>query len=102
MSDLVLNVKKRVPKQKTAGISGVVYGKEQPSVPIEAESLAIEKLYKAAGHNRVVDLEIEGEKPVKVLFQDVQHDPFGRNIIHFDLHAVSLKEKIKADVPIHF
>lgn len=103
MSNLSLSAKNRVPKQKTQGVAGIVYGKDQASLPIEVDSLSIERLYVTAGHNRVVDLEIEGrEKPIKVLFQEVQYDPFGRKIIHFDLHAVSLKEKIKADVPIHF
>ncbi len=97
---LVLHATQRQPHQKVAGVKGVVYGKEQPSVPLEADYLTLDRLYQTAGHNRLVDLEIGDDKPVKVLFKEVVTDPRTNKINHFDLHAISMKEKIQADVPV--
>jgi large subunit ribosomal protein L25 len=98
---LKLQVVKRAPKKPADGIKGVVYGRDKPTEPIASDPLTIERLYNVAGHNRVIDLVIEDERPLKVMFQEVQHSPVTGKIIHFDLHAVSLKEKLQTEVPIH-
>jgi large subunit ribosomal protein L25 len=99
--DLELKVDKRQPRTAVEGVRGIVYGSEHPSQPITATPLELERLYQVAGHNRLFDLMIEGEKPVKVLFQEVQRHPVSHQIIHFDLNAISLKEKLQTGVPVH-
>lgn len=103
MQELTLKVSKRKPQRRVDGVRGIVYGKKQPSEPILADELTLERLYQVAGNNRLFDLFIgENKDPLKVLFQDVQLHPVSHHIIHFDLNAVSLKEKIRAEVPVHF
>jgi large subunit ribosomal protein L25 len=48
-----------------------------------------------------VDLEISGHKGTKTaLLQEVQHSPVGGDVLHVDFHAISMDEKIEANVPL--
>src|SRR2546423_3591510 len=55
----------------------------------------------ASGENILVELEIAGSKGTRTaLFKDVQHSPVGGDVLHVDFHAISMDEKITADVPL--
>ena len=55
----------------------------------------------ASGENILVELEIAGEKAARLaLVQEIQHAPVGGDVLHVDFHAVSMDEKIEADVPL--
>jgi len=55
----------------------------------------------ASGENILVELEIAGEKATRTaLLQEVQHSPVGGDVLHVDFHAISMDEKIQADVPL--
>ena len=54
----------------------------------------------ASGENILVELEIAGEKNRMALVQEIQHSPLGRDVLHIDFHAVSMDEKIHAEVPL--
>jgi len=101
-----LEVKSRAPKEtRLTGndVRGVVYGKKQQAVPVVAERLALRRIHDNLGFSVIFDLVIEGEaKPLPVLLHDVQYQPNSNEIIHFDLYAVTMDQKIKTDVPIHF
>ena len=108
MQDIVLNALKREQKSKkfrkhnSKQVPGVVYGKDQEPVSIAMDSVELHKAFYEAGGNKVVDLKIEGTKePVKVLFHEVQEDPVLNTLIHFDLYAVTLGQKMQVDVPIN-
>jgi large subunit ribosomal protein L25 len=97
----VLPASSRTPSQRVGGVKGVIYGREVPPQAIEVDRSVLEKVYANAGQNTVVDVLVDQmDKPHKALFQDVQLHPLTNKIIHFDLHAVSLKDKVHADVPI--
>ncbi len=97
----VLNASSRTSGAAVSGVKGVIYGKELASQPIQIERSELEKVYANAGQNTVVDVLIDGTStPQKTLFQDIQVHPLTNKIVHFDLHAVSLKDKVHADVPI--
>jgi large subunit ribosomal protein L25 len=97
----VLNATSRPSGQSVSGVKGVIYGKELASQAIQIERSELEKVYASAGQNTVVDVLIDGAStPQKTLFQDIQTHPLTNKIIHFDLHAVSLKDMVHADVPI--
>jgi large subunit ribosomal protein L25 len=90
-------------KLKARGIvPAVMYGaKEKPqSLQVSARDISV-MLSHASGENILVELEIEGEKsPKTALVQEVQHAPLGGNVLHIDFHAVSMDEKIHAEVPV--
>ena len=91
---------KKVKKIRREGLIPVtVYGKE-----IKSQSLAVpvkdfSKVYSLAGETGLVDLKF-AEKSLPTLISNVQIHPLGRQIIHAQFHAVNLKEKIKANVPL--
>jgi large subunit ribosomal protein L25 len=83
-------------------IPAVVYGgKDKPqSLQLSARDVSV-MLSHASGENILVELEIAGEKaPRTALVQEVQHAPVGNNVLHIDFHAVSMDEKLEAEVPL--
>src|SRR3954452_15150030 len=92
-----------VRKLKARGvIPAVVYGgKDKPqTVQVSARDVNA-MLSHASGENILVELEIAGEKaPRTALVQEVQHAPVGSNVLHIDFHAVSMDEKLEAEVPL--
>src|SRR2546430_268740 len=55
----------------------------------------------ASGENVLVELEIAGQDSSRTaLVQEVQHSPVGGEIRHVDFHAISMDQKIQAEVPL--
>lgn len=90
-------------KLKARGIiPAVIYGsKDKPqSLQVAARDINA-MLSHSSGENILVELEIAGEKSNRMaLVQEVQHSPVGGVILHVDFHAVSMDEKIHAEVPL--
>jgi large subunit ribosomal protein L25 len=90
-------------KLKAIGsVPAVVYGGKGKPQPLQVSARDINAILShAAGENILVELEIAGEKANRTaLVQEIQHSPVGGNILHIDFHAVSMDEKIHADVPL--
>jgi large subunit ribosomal protein L25 len=80
----------------------VIYGPatEPKSVSVDRKALLL--AYRAAGESTLVDLSLDGGKPLKVLIQDLQYDPLTSEIIHADFRAVDLTKEITANIKLHF
>src|SRR5438270_11439860 len=92
-----------VRKLKALGVvPAVVYGGKKKSEPLQVLRRDITvMLSHASGENILVELEIAGEKTARTaMVQEVQHSPVGGDVLHVDFHAVSMDEKIEADVPL--
>jgi len=90
-------------KLRTEGrLPAVLYGRGKESVALELAAKEFEKVYKAAGENTLVNLEIEGNGQKKVLIHDVAHHFMSRTPIHVDFYEVDLTRKIHAKIPLHF
>jgi large subunit ribosomal protein L25 len=92
-----------VRKLKARGIiPAVIYGAKQKPEPLQVSARDINTvLSHASGENILVELEIDGEKGGRAaMLQEIQHSPLGDEIMHVDFHAVSMDEKIEADVPL--
>jgi large subunit ribosomal protein L25 len=90
-------------KLKARGIvPAVIYGAKEKPQPLQVAARDINTILKhASGENILVELEIAGEKSGKTaLVQEIQHAPVGGNILHIDFHAISMDEKIQAEVPV--
>jgi len=83
-------------------VPAVVYGGKEKSQPLQVSARDINAMLShASGENILVELEIAGSKGTKTaLLQEVQHSPVGGDILHVDFHAISMDEKISADVPL--
>lgn len=94
-----------VKKLKAQGIvPAVIYGGKTKPQHLQVASRDISRLLShASGENILVDLEIEsdgGKSSSMALIQEVQHHPLGGRILHVDFRAVSMDQKIQAEIPI--
>ena len=92
-----------VRKLKTRGIiPAIVYGGKEKPQPLQVAERDINAvLSHASGENILVELEIAGEQSNRMaLVQEIQHSPVGGDILHVDFHAISMDEKIQAEVPL--
>src|SRR5256886_14820874 len=90
-------------KLKQRGIiPAVVYGGKDKPQPLQVSRRDISvMLSHASGENILVELEIAGEKSSRMaMIQEIRHSPVGGDVLHIDFHAVSMDEKIQADVPL--
>jgi large subunit ribosomal protein L25 len=90
-------------KLKARGIvPAVVYGGREKAQPLQLSRRDLTAvLSHASGENILVELEIAGEGNTRMaMVQEVQHSPVGGEVLHVDFHAVSMDEKIEADIPI--
>src|SRR5436190_24002840 len=83
-------------------VPAVVYGGKEKSQPLQVAARDINAMLShASGENILVELEIADEKATRTaLLQEVQHSPVGGDVLHVDFHAISMDEKIQADVPL--
>src|SRR6266567_5600848 len=83
-------------------IPAIVYGGKDKPQPLQVSRRDINvMLSHASGENILVELEIAGEKSSRMaMIQEIQHSPVGGDVLHVDFHAVSMDEKIEADVPL--
>ena len=90
-----------VRKLKAAGsVPAIIYGAKDKPEPLQVSRRDINAMLShAAGENILVELEVGGKSRL-ALVQEVQHAPVGGGILHIDFHAVSVDEKIQADVPL--
>jgi large subunit ribosomal protein L25 len=83
-------------------IPAIIYGGNDQPQPLQVTARDINAVMShASGENVLVDLEIAGEKSSRaVLVQEVQHSPVGGDIRHIDFHAISMDQRIQAEVPL--
>jgi large subunit ribosomal protein L25 len=93
-----------VRKLKARGVvPAIIYGAKDKPETLQVSKRDINAMLShASGENILVELEIEGDggKNRLALVQEVQHSPVGGDVLHIDFHAVSMDEKIQADVPL--
>ncbi|MEA3248983.1 MAG: 50S ribosomal protein L25 [Patescibacteria group bacterium] len=83
-------------------VPAIVYGAGMDNLNVSLEAREIKKMYSEIGESALVDLVIDGKKPVKILIQSVQYHPVRHEIIHVDLRAVKMDEKIEAFIEFDF
>lgn len=99
---------KKVKKLREQGLlPAVVFGKDTESIPIALDQKEFEKVYEEAGESTLIDVEItngDGQRQAlqlhKTLISEVDLDPVSDEIIHANLQAVKLTEKITATIPL--
>lgn len=108
MADLKLDVDKRMVTGKRlnslrrAGMTPAhLYGRETESYSLQAPTLSVAQLLKAAGPNTIIDLTINGESASRsVVLRGVQRNPVTGALIHVDFLQISLTETLRAEVPL--
>jgi large subunit ribosomal protein L25 len=98
---------KQVRALRNAGLTPVViYGNDRQPVALEVDSHDFALLYRKAGGNTIITLDIEkldGAKERKnVLVHSVDVDGVKGHILHADLLQINMKEKLTTSIPLKF
>lgn len=92
---------KKVAKLRRAGILPAnIYGRSG-SVAVQLETLTLQRTLKEVAVNEVIDIKVSGERATRpAIIQRVQRHPITSGMLHADFYEVSLRDKMKADVPV--
>ncbi len=88
--------------RKNGMIPAVLYGHKVEPIQLSINYLDFSRAYKSAGESTLIELALEGKKPVNVLVQEVATHPLSGRFIHVDFYQVNMKEEIETDVPLEF
>ncbi len=84
-------------------VPGIVFGKGEPSTPVQVDIKSFETLYRSAGRTQVVQLKFPGQTTATSgIIKSVQRHPLGGSPIHVDFFLVNLKQEMEIDVPLTF
>jgi large subunit ribosomal protein L25 len=81
-------------------IPAELYGYDIDNMHLAIEAKVAEKMYKEAGTNTVITINIDGKQKEKVLIYDVQKDPVLGDLISIDFNKVNMKEKVETEIPV--
>ena len=79
-----------------------LYGHNVESLALQCDTHELQRLIAQAGRTRLIDLEIDGEKPRSVFVREIQQDTVTKQLLHVDFYQVKRTEKITVEVPIVF
>ena len=78
-----------------------IYGHNVESLAVQVPSDELRLLMKRHGRNEIIYVQVDGqERPTFV--RDVQRNPVTDQIVHVDFLQISLTEKVRLEVPVHF
>ncbi|HUD21015.1 MAG TPA: 50S ribosomal protein L25 [Candidatus Saccharimonadales bacterium] len=95
---------KKVKRLRLKGLMpAVVYGHgvDKP-MNLSVDQKLFQKVYKKAGTSSLVDLKIDDQKPVKVLFTEPQIHYLTSTPVHADFRAIKMSEKLETAIPINY
>lgn len=81
-------------------VPAILYGHNVKPQPLAIDARTLQKVWHRAGQSHLVDLTLDGGRPRKVLIRELQVDPRSAHLVHVDLFAVNLREKLTVDIPI--
>ena len=95
-------VGKKVKTLRRQGITPAnIYGHGIPSQAVQVLTPDLARTIRAVGRNTMLQLHVEGERKRRPVFvRSVQRDPITDEFLHIDFYQVSLKEKIRLEVPL--
>lgn len=88
--------------RRTGKVPAVMYGagKEPTSLSVNQNDL-LHKLDNEAFFSHILTIKLDG-KEENAIIKDLQRHPSKPTLLHMDLQRVSMSEKIRVHVPIHF
>src|SRR5689334_18715785 len=88
--------------RRAGDIPGVLYGHGQAATPLTVNQKEfINAIRHVEGGNMIVSLKLAGGEKT-ALVREVQLDPISHDVIHLDFQEVSLTEKVRVQVAVHF
>jgi len=88
--------------RRNGNVPGVIYGgSSDPELIVLSHNEVAKKLANEAVYSHVLQLNVDG-KVQNAILKDMQRHPAKDTIIHMDFMRISMNEKIKVHVPLHF
>ncbi len=93
---------KRLLKTVRAGgrVPGVFYGHSEKPLALSVVEKSFGEMLASGGANVLVTLKF-GDMSKTAIVKDIQRDVLTQRPIHIDFQAISMKEKIEVNVPVH-
>ena len=76
------------------------YGRGVENKSFQVDYQTFRRLFRAAGTNTIIELNVAGKDAINVLVHDLQRDPVTDNIKHVDLINVRMDQEIHTKVPV--
>jgi large subunit ribosomal protein L25 len=93
---------KQVKALRRAGkLPAIIYGRKLEPMPIMLDQKEASRVIERASGSALIVVQLDGEKHY-TLVREKQRNPILGTLRHIDFQAVSLTEKVRANVPLHF
>jgi large subunit ribosomal protein L25 len=88
--------------RKSGSVPAILYGRARDPQPLAVGRKELVAAIAAGGRNVLIDLRLsrDGGEPNTVMIAEIQRDYLRREILHVDLHQISLTERLEARVPV--
>lgn len=91
---------KKVKQLRREGLlPAVVFGPKHEPNNVTVDQKVFHKIYKEAGHSKLVPTELDGKK-VQVIIKEVQEHPVTHSYIHASLYAVDMNSEMETLIPV--
>jgi large subunit ribosomal protein L25 len=89
--------------RRAGKIPAVIYGHNRAPEALAVDRAVFTRLLSSiTAASTILDVAVDGEKPVKALIRELQRNPLrNTEVLHLDLYEVSADEKITLEVPVH-
>jgi large subunit ribosomal protein L25 len=81
-------------------VPAVLYGHNVEPQALSIDARSLKRVWHQAGHSHLVDLALDGGRVRKVLIRELQVSPRTTELVHVDLFAVNLREKLTVEIPL--
>lgn len=82
-------------------VPAVLYGRGRTPRALSVGRKDLLSALRTAGRNALIDLRMDGESQAEtVMIEEIQRDQIRREILHIDLHLISLTEALDVNVPV--
>ena len=78
-----------------------LFGHGVESLALQCDATSLQQTLSRAGQTRLINIKIHGEnQPRPVVVRGVHREPVRGGLLHVDFFQVSMKERVKIDVPL--
>ncbi len=92
---------KKVKSLRASGFTPAeLYGKGIKNKHLSVGSRDFMKVFKEAGENTVVTLDVDGKEKLPVMISGIHFDHLKNEVATVDFHKINMDEKIEAEIPV--
>src|SRR3989338_9877331 len=78
------------------------YGRGVGNKSLQVDYQTFRKLFRIAGSNTVIELNVDGKEKINVLVHEIQQNPITDTITHVDFINVKMDQELQTNIPFEF